>query len=74
VAAAVGLSVGAFALAFWLRKDFFWPYLVVCLGCWGLAHWTAIVVMRILGTYYYRHRDVLQWHHERPRWGVTWGL
>jgi hypothetical protein len=74
VAAAIGLSVGAFALVLLLREDHFWLYLVACLGCWSLAHWVAIVVMRILGTYYYRHRYTLRWHHERPRWGVTWGL
>jgi hypothetical protein len=33
-----------------------------------------MVVMRILGTYYYQRRKILKWHRDRPRWGVAWKL
>jgi len=74
VASALALGAGTFLIALLLRARHFWLYLVACLGCWVLVDWTLIVVMRILGTYYDRHKQSLLWHHERPRWGVIWKL
>jgi hypothetical protein len=74
ITAAVMLSLATFLIALLLRERLFWIYLVVCLGCWIAVHWTSFVVARLLGTYYFHRRDVLRWHHERPRWGVTWKL
>lgn len=74
VMAGVGLGVGFFALAYLLRANHFWLYVFACLACWMAALWIMIVVMRLLGMYYYRHKDVLRWHRERPRWGVAWKL
>jgi len=44
------------ALAYWL----FWVFLL----------YEAIVVLRVLGLFYFRHARVLGWFRERPRWGV----
>ncbi|MDR3638103.1 MAG: hypothetical protein P4L84_30135 [Isosphaeraceae bacterium] len=74
VAAVIGLVFVAFAGAHSLRSSHFWLYIVVALPCWLLAHWAAIVVMRVLGRYYYCRRKLLRWHRKRPRWGVNWGL
>jgi hypothetical protein len=49
-------------------------YLLACVGCWTIAIWISIVVMRVLGNQYHRHRQVLRWNRERPRWGVAWKL
>ena len=43
-------------LAYWL----FWVFLL----------YEAIVVLRVLGLFYFRHARVLGWFPERPRWGV----
>ena len=32
-----------------------------------LAIWVAVVVLRIMGVYYFHHNDRLQWHRARPR-------
>ena len=75
LAGMLALGVGGFALAIvFLRPNFFWLYFLVCLGCWVIVQWIAIVVMRILGLYYYHHKDDLKWHARRPRWGVAWRL
>jgi hypothetical protein len=74
VATAFALAATSFAVALLLRSQHIWIYIVVALGCWVVVQWTSIVVMRILGTYYFHHRDSLRWHHEDPRWGVTWRL
>ncbi len=74
IAAALGAALGTVGLALLVRPRFFWPYLLLGLGCWVVLHWTAIVVVRLLGTYYYHHKDTLQWHREHPRWGVAWRL
>jgi hypothetical protein len=74
IAAAVGLAPASFAMALWIPPHAFWLYLIACLGCWVILHWTAIVVMRLLGTYYFHRKDVLRWHREHPRWGVAWRL
>jgi hypothetical protein len=69
---AVGLGAAAFAVVLLLRADQFFIYLAFCLAAWVVFTWCSIVIMRVLGTYYYFRRDSLQWHHERPRWGVAW--
>jgi hypothetical protein len=70
----VGLAQAAFSLAGLLRPNHFWTYLPACLVCWVAAAWCSIVIMRVLGNYYFPRRELLEWHHERPRWGVTWKL
>ncbi len=74
VAAALGIAVGAFALALLLRGYAFWPYLPIALICWMIFLWVQIVIMRMLGLYYFHHKDRLRWHRAHPRWGVAWRL
>jgi hypothetical protein len=74
IAAAIGVAVGTFGLTLLLRPHRFWIYLLLGLGCWVVFQWTAIVVMRLLGTYYYHHKDDLGWLKAHPRWGVAWRL
>jgi hypothetical protein len=74
IASAVALGLAPFLVALLLRASYFWIYLLVCLGCWIVVHWTSFVVARILGTYYFHRKDTLRWHRERPRWGVAWKL
>jgi hypothetical protein len=57
-----------------LRSSFFWIYLILSVGGWAFWHWTAIVIMRALGNFYYHHKDVLRWNKEHLRWGVRWRL
>lgn len=71
---ALAVGVGIFGLAFLLRANHFWLYIFACLASWVCAIWILIVVMRIVGLYYHRHKDVLRWHRDRPRWGVAWKL
>jgi hypothetical protein len=72
VSAILGLAGLALALLLALRTSLFWPYLVIVLGWWILAIWIAIVAMRMLGLYYFRHRDRLKWQSVDPRWGINW--
>jgi hypothetical protein len=74
VAAAIGVGAGVFWVAHLARGSFFWIYLVFCLGCWVVAVWISVAVMRVLGTFYHGHSEALRWHRERPRWGVVWKL
>jgi hypothetical protein len=74
VTAVLGLVATMFALVLSVRTGHFWLYLVATLGCWAMAIWTAIVVMRIMGVYYSCHQDSLKWHGQRSRWGVAWRL
>jgi hypothetical protein len=74
IAAGVALSLASFIPALLWREHLFWLYLVMCLGCWLVVHWTSFVAARLLGNYYFLRRDLLRWHHERPRWGVAWKL
>jgi hypothetical protein len=74
VAAAVTLALGFFAAVWLLRANHVGIYILFALVAWVVIQWALIVVMRVLGIYYYRHRDRLRWHHERPRWGVAWRL
>jgi hypothetical protein len=74
IASALALAAGAFAVVLLLRPNHFGFYIVLSLGSWAVIQWTSIVVMRLLGTYYYHNRSSLRWHHECPRWGVTWRL
>jgi hypothetical protein len=67
-------AAGAFVLAYLLRSGHFVMYLLACVGSWTIGIWVSIVVMRVLGNYYYRHRQALGWNRERPRWGVVWRL
>ena len=58
----------------WLLRDqYFWIYLILCMGGWAAWHWLAIVIAHALGNYYYQHKDVLKWNREHPRWGVPGG-
>ena len=70
----VAMVCMAFDLTLMLRTSHFGIYLVLTLGCWGLAIWIALVTMRILGLHYHRHGDRLKWQHADPRWGVRWKL
>jgi hypothetical protein len=74
IAAGVGAALGTFGLALLVRPYFFWPYLLLGLGCWVVFLWIVIVVMRLLGIYYYHHKDSLRWVRAHPRWGVAWRL
>ena len=74
VAAALGFAGGCFALALALRRYAFWPYLPVCLVCWVIFLWIQMAIMRLLGMYYFHHRETLRWHRAHPRWGVKWRL
>jgi hypothetical protein len=74
IAAMLGFAGGCFALALWLREHAFWPYLPIILVCWMIFLWAQIVIMRLLGLYYFHHRDTLRWHRAHPRWGVAWRL
>jgi hypothetical protein len=74
VAVALALDSGAFAVALLLRSNHFTIYILSSLASWAAFQWTSLVVMRILGTYYYHNRASLRWHHECPRWGITWRL
>jgi hypothetical protein len=74
IACAVAAGAGLFKLAFLLRDGHFALYLMACVACWAIVTWISIVVMRVLGNHYYRHRQILQWNQERPRWGVQWKL
>jgi hypothetical protein len=74
VSAALAIAGATCGVAFLVRAHVFWLYVVSALGCWIIVQWTAIVVMRILGNYYFQHRNTLRWHRESPRWGVAWRL
>jgi hypothetical protein len=74
VAAVMGLAAGISVAVFHLRATHVGIYILFSLGAWVIVQWTSIVVMRILGTVYFRNKDILRWHHERPRWGVEWRL
>ena len=74
VAFIAAVGAGAFVLAFMLRNDHFVLYLLACALCWTIVIWISIVVMRVLGNQYNRHRQILGWNRERPRWGVAWKL
>ncbi len=74
VGSAIGLVAGAFALMMELRAQFYWGYVVAGVAFWAFVLWIAMVVMRLLGLYYYRRRKTLRWHQARPRWGVNWGI
>jgi hypothetical protein len=54
----VGLGAADFVLILPLRAGYFWLYLLLALGCWGLAIWAALVTMRVLGLYGYYHKAI----------------
>lgn len=70
----IAIGAGTFVLALLLRHNHFVMYLLTCVGCWVVFIWISIVVMRMLGNHYHRHRQTLRWNQERPRWGVAWKL
>jgi hypothetical protein len=74
VAAALGIASGCFALALLVRSHAFWVYLPIALVCWMILLWVQMVIMRLLGVYYFHHKDTLRWHRAHPRWGVAWRL
>jgi hypothetical protein len=74
IAVALGLVAGCFALALMIRSHAFWPYLPIALLCWILFLWCQMAIMRLLGLFYFHHKDSLRWHRAHPRWGVAWRL
>ena len=74
VVLALALIAGGFAGPVFLRPNHYRIYLHLGLVSWMVMQWTSIVVMRVLGTYYFHHRTTLRWHRESPRWGVAWRL
>lgn len=74
ILAALATGAGIFALAFLLRANHFWLYVLASLASWVCLIWILITAMRIAGLFYYWRRDELRWHVERPRWGVAWKL
>ncbi len=73
-AASLGLGVLAFAAVLALRGEAYWAYVALALVGWMAVAWSSIVAIRCLGVYYDRHRAVLDWQGDRPRWGVAWKL
>jgi hypothetical protein len=53
----VGLGAASFVLILPLRASHYWLYLLMALGCWGLAIWSALVTMRVLGLYGFYHKN-----------------
>jgi hypothetical protein len=74
VALALAFIAGASAVAFLLRPNHYRIYLHFALVSWMVIQWTSIVLMRVLGTYYFHHKTTLRWHRESLRWGVAWRL
>ena len=72
--AVIGLAAMMFVVVLSMRAGHFWVYIVAALGCWAVAIWTSIVVMRFLGVHYFWHQDRLKWHGRKSRWGVAWRL
>jgi hypothetical protein len=70
----VGLFGVLLALTLVLREGYFGVYLLIMLACWMLAIDCSIVILRILGLYYFHHKDSLNWNRSEPRWGVAWKL
>jgi hypothetical protein len=67
VTAVLGLAAMMFVFVLSMRTGHFWLYLLAALGCWAMAIWTCIVVMRIMGVHYFRHQDRLKWQVCRTR-------
>jgi hypothetical protein len=62
------LAVGAGALLFAIPNP-----VLAALGLWAfwvLILYEALIVLRVLGLFYFRHARKLGWFRERPRWGV----
>ncbi len=74
VAAALGFAACCFALALVLRQHAFWVYLPIALICWMVFLWVQIVMLRLLGLFYFHNKETLRWHRAHPRWGVAWRL
>jgi hypothetical protein len=74
VAGMFGAFVALAAGVLVLRNHFTWIYIIAGLFCWIVLQWISIVAMRVLGTFYFHHRETLRWHHDHPRWGVAWRL
>ncbi len=74
VALTLVVIAGAFAVALFLRPNHYRIYLHLALVSWAVTQWTSIVLMRVLGTYYFHHRATLRWHRESLRWGMAWRL
>lgn len=72
IAATLGLIAGGFALMLWVRAHLFWPYVLMALVWWISFVWVQVVVMRLLGVYYFHGKDALGWNRAHPRWGVAW--
>jgi len=59
VSVILGSGAAAFLLILPLRASHYWLYLLMALGCWGLAIWDSLVAMRILGLHGFHHRNSL---------------
>jgi hypothetical protein len=74
VAAALGFAGGSVALALMVRSRAFWPYLLIALVCCFILVWMQMVIMRLLGVFYFHHKEALRWQRADLRWGVAWRL
>ena len=74
IAGLLAVIAGAFGVALFLRPHHYRVYLHVALLSWVVAQWMSVVLMRVLGIYYFQRRTSLRWHRESPRWGITWRL
>jgi hypothetical protein len=74
VAVLLAASGIAFSLAFQIRDSAYLLYFVIAWACIAFLLWAQIVIMRILGLHYFRHKDQLRWNQSHPRWGVRWRL
>jgi hypothetical protein len=65
---ALVLAAGATALLFAIE----YPLLaaVTLWAFWVFLLYEAMVVLRVLGLFYFRHARTLGWFHDRPRWGA----
>jgi hypothetical protein len=74
IVSAFGVAFATFPIARIVRDTHIWIYIFLCLVSWVVVQWTAVVAMRLLGTYYFHRQSLLQWHRGRPRWGVAWRI
>lgn len=74
IAVKLGGVGGTVALELWLRPRAYWTYLFLALPCCMAFLWIQMVVMRLLGTYYFHHKAGLNWQKADLRWGIAWKL
>lgn len=74
IAVAAGGLGGAAALAVWIRPRAYWTYILFALPCCVAFLWIQMVVMRLLGIYYFHRKAGLKWQATNLRWGIAWKL